>query len=105
MDFRVGGSFTQKMHLLVSGKASEFSMTGTYDEIVEPERIVYFVNFGPVTTRVTVEFSSQGNGTKVVLTHQGCPDEFFSKTVSQGTWESLDKLEALLASQAVVTSL
>jgi uncharacterized protein YndB with AHSA1/START domain len=100
MDFRVGGSFTQKMQLLVNGQACEFSMTGTYQEIVEPERIVYQANFGPVVTRVIVEFFAEGGRTKLVLTHEGCPDEFFSKTVSQGTHESFDKLDSLLASQA-----
>ena len=52
-----------------------------------------------------VEFFEQGKGTKVVLTHEGCPDDFFCKTVSQGTAESLDKLDLLLAGQAVVSSL
>ena len=99
MDFRVGGSFTQKMQIAGAG---EFSFSGTYDEIVEPERIVYHANFGPVTTRVIVEFFEQGKGTKVVLTHKGCPDEFFSKTVSQGITESLDKLDSLLAGHAAV---
>src|ERR1700722_2849652 len=61
MDFRVGGSFTQKMQLLVNGKACEYSVTGTYDEIVEPERIVYHANFGHAVTRVIVEFFEQGN--------------------------------------------
>jgi uncharacterized protein YndB with AHSA1/START domain len=98
MDFRVGGSFTQKMQIAGAG---EFSFGGRYDEIIEPERIVYHANFGPVITRVIVEFFEQGRGTKVVVTHEGCPDEFFSKTVSQGTTESLDKLDLLLASQAV----
>jgi uncharacterized protein YndB with AHSA1/START domain len=102
MDFRVGGSFTQKMQL---GDACEFSFSGTYDEIVEPERIVYHANFGPAVTRVSVEFFEQGKGTRLVLTHEGCPDETFCKTVSQGTTESLDKLESLLASQSLVAAL
>jgi uncharacterized protein YndB with AHSA1/START domain len=105
MDFRVGGSFTQKLQLLVNGQACEYSLSGTYDQIVEPERIVYHANFGQAITRVIVEFFEQGKGTKVVLTHEGCPDEFFSKTVSQGTTESLDKLDSLLASQAVALPL
>jgi uncharacterized protein YndB with AHSA1/START domain len=105
MDFRVGGSFTQKMQLLVNAEACEFSLSGIYDEIVEPERIVYRANFGHAIARVIVEFFEQGRGTKVVLTHEGCPDEFFSKTVSQGTTESLDKLDLLLTSQAVVLPL
>jgi uncharacterized protein YndB with AHSA1/START domain len=99
MDFRVGGSFTQRMQIAGAG---EFSFSGKYDEIVEPERIVYHANFGPASTRVVVEFFEVGKGTRVVLTHEGCPDESFCKTVSQGTTESLDKLDSLLASQVLV---
>jgi uncharacterized protein YndB with AHSA1/START domain len=102
MDFRVGGSFTQKMQIAGAG---EFSFSGKYDEIVEPEKIVYHANFGHAITRVAVEFFEHGKGTKVVLTHEGCPDDFFCKTVSQGTAESLDKLDSLMASQAVVSPL
>jgi uncharacterized protein YndB with AHSA1/START domain len=105
MDFRVGGSFTQKMQLLVNGESCEYSLSGTYDEIVEPERIVYHANFGQAITRVSVEFFEQGRSTKVVLTHEGCPDEFFSRTVSQGTTDSLEKLHLLLASHAVMLPL
>jgi uncharacterized protein YndB with AHSA1/START domain len=102
MDFRVGGSFTQRMQIAGAG---EFSLTGTYDEIVAPEMIVYHANFGQAITRVVVEFFEQGKGTKVVLMHEGCPDEIFCKAVSQGTSESLDKLDSLMASQALVTPL
>ena len=102
MDFRVGGSFTQKMQIAGAG---EFSFSGRYDEIVEPERIVYHANFGHAITRVVVEFFEHGKGTKVVLTHEGCPDDFFCKTVSQGTAESLDKLDSLMAGHPVVSPL
>src|ERR1035438_6172882 len=53
MDFRVGGAFTQKMQIAGAG---QFTITGTYDEIVVPERIVYRANLGPCVTRVSVEF-------------------------------------------------
>jgi uncharacterized protein YndB with AHSA1/START domain len=99
MDFRVGGSFTQKMQIAVNGAACEFTITGTYDDIVEPERIGYLANLGPVPVRVTVEFFEQGAGTKVVITQEGLPDEFFGRNVSQGTTESFDKLDVLLAGQ------
>ena len=102
MDFRVGGSFTQKMHIAGAG---EFSFTGKYDEIVEPERISYHAEFGQATTRVVVEFFEQGNQTRVVLTHDGFPNESFCMTVSQGTTESLDKLAAMLVDQALVKHL
>lgn len=98
MDFRVGGTFTQKMHITGAG---EHSITGKYDEIVEPEKIVYHVNLGPATTRVVVEFIEQGNQTKLVLTQKGFPDPKLCKIVSQGTMEGLDKLEQLLASQTI----
>lgn len=98
MDFRVGGSFTQKMHIAGAG---EFTFTGQYDEIIEPERIAYHAHFGSAITRVVVEFFEQGGGTKVVLTQDGFPDEGFVKTVSQGTMESLDKLDLVLAGQAL----
>jgi uncharacterized protein YndB with AHSA1/START domain len=100
MDFRVGGSFTQKMSIAGAG---EYTFTGAYDEIVEPERIAYHAHFGPVVTRVTVDFFEVDEGTKVVVTHDGFPDEGFTKNVSQGTLESLDKLESMLASQSLVS--
>lgn len=96
MDFRAGGSFTQKMRIAGVG---EYTITGKYDEIIEPEKIVYHVDLGPATTRVTVEFIEQGKQTKVVLTQEGFPDSNLCKMVSQGTEESLDKVEQLLASQ------
>ena len=95
MDFRVGGGFTQKMHIAGAG---EFSFTATYDEIVEPERIAYHAKFGPTVMSIVVEFFEQGEQTRVVLTQEGFPDEILCKTVSQGTTESFDKLAALLES-------
>jgi uncharacterized protein YndB with AHSA1/START domain len=37
-DLRPGGSFTQKMQIAGAG---EYTFTGRYEEIIEPERIVY----------------------------------------------------------------
>jgi uncharacterized protein YndB with AHSA1/START domain len=105
MDFRVGGSFVQKMKIAANGGLCDFTVTGTYDEIIQPERIVYRANLGPMPARVTVEFSEEGRATKVVLTHEGLPNDFICKTVSQGTHESLDKLDSLMAGQAVANSL
>ena len=93
MDFRVGGTFTQKLHMPGKG---EYSISGVYDEIVEPEKISYRVNLGPATTRVTVEFFAQGSQTRMVLTQEGLPDPGLCKIVSQGTMESFDKLDRLL---------
>jgi uncharacterized protein YndB with AHSA1/START domain len=97
MDFRVGGSFIQKMHITGAG---DCTITGTYDEIIEPEKISYRVKLGPATTRVTVEFIEQGAQTKMILTQVGFPDDFLSKVVSQGTMESFEKLDQMLLAQA-----
>jgi uncharacterized protein YndB with AHSA1/START domain len=100
MDFRVGGGFTQKMQ--IAGKG-EFTITGKYAEIVAPEKIVYHADLGFCVTRVLVEFFEYGNRTKVILTQEGFPDDFLSQTVSQGTTESFDKLESILAIEAQVS--
>jgi len=95
-DFRVGGSFTTKMH--IGGHANcDCTFTGTYDEIIEPQKIAYQVNLGPAVTRVTVEFFEEGPQTRMVLTQEGLPDEMIIKFVTQGTLESFDKLDDVLA--------
>jgi uncharacterized protein YndB with AHSA1/START domain len=99
MDFRVGGGFTQKMQI---GGKGEFTITGVYDEIVTPERIVYHVNLGFGVTRVVLEFREQGDKTKLVLTQEGFPDDFLCQTVTHGTTESFDKLDSILASESRV---
>jgi uncharacterized protein YndB with AHSA1/START domain len=96
MDFRVGGAFTQKMHITGAG---DFTITGKYLEIVEPERIVYEAVLGPfATTRVEVTFLEEDGKTTVALAQTGLPDEICG-FVTQGTEESFDKLAHLLAAQ------
>jgi uncharacterized protein YndB with AHSA1/START domain len=101
MDFRVGGSFVQKMQIAVNGESCEFTISGTYEEIIELERIRYDAKFGPAPVRVTVEFLELGKSTKVVITHQGVPNDFFGQSVSRGTAESFDMLVLLVGSEPV----
>lgn len=96
MDFRVGGSFTQKMQIAGVG---DFTLTGVYDEILPLERIAYRAMFGPAVTRVVVNFFDHGRGTRITLTHDGFPDEISCEAVSQGVPESFDKLDDLISSQ------
>lgn len=93
MDFQVGGSFTQR---LMIGEECALLITGTYEEIVEPERIAYAASYGGAATAVVIEFLEDAAGTRVVLTHDRFSDEPYRLAVSQGTCESLEYLQALL---------
>lgn len=93
-DLRPGGSFTQRMQIAGAG---EYTFTGRYEEIIEPERIVYTANMGPAMIRVTIEFFDEGESTKVVVTQEGFPDPKLGQIVSQGMSESFEKLDELLA--------
>ena len=96
-DFREGGSFTTKMH--IGGHANcDCVFTGVYQEIRKPCKIVYNVNLGPATTRVTVELLAEGTQTRMILTQEDLPGEII-RFVEQGTLESLDKLDAALTIQ------
>lgn len=103
-DFRVGGHFTTKMH--IGGHANcDCIFTGTFDEILAPQRISYEINFGapvPAKSHVTVEFFPAGpndSQTRMVLTQENLPGEIIP-FVQQGLLESFDKLDALLAAHA-----
>jgi uncharacterized protein YndB with AHSA1/START domain len=102
MDFRVGGSFRQTMQIAGAGKP--FTINGTYEEIVVPERIRYRVDMGVAVTHVLIEFFQEGKRTKVVLTQDGFPNEELCNIVSHGTDESLDKLDAIVSANAVQQS-
>ena len=99
MDFRVGGSFRQTMEIASAGK--RFTIHGTYEEIIVPERISYRLDMGMAVTRVLIEFFAEAKRTKVVLTQDGFPSEDLSHIVSHGTEESLDKLDSILSRSAV----
>lgn len=93
MDFRIGGSFTQTMQIAGCG---EFTIVGTYDEIVEPERIAYRVRLGTSLSRVVVQFVDLGERTKVILTQDGFSDDVTCTQVTRGTTESFDALERII---------
>ena len=96
MDFRVGGSFTQKMQI---ANRCEFVISGRYEEIRVPEKIGYRLDLGHAITQVTIEFFEEGDQTRVVLTQHGFPDENSCSIVSHGSEESLEKLGTILAGQ------
>jgi|ERR1700722_9408883 len=89
MDFRVGGSFTHTMDIKGAGL---FTVVGTYEEIIAPERIVYLADFKFAVTRVTWQFVDLGASTKVILSHEstdGAPiPDIFISNAQIGTNES-----------------
>ncbi len=101
MDFRVGGSFSHTMDITGAGV---FTVVGTYEEIVAPERIVYQADFKFAVTRVTWRFVDLGESTKVILSHEsvdGNPIPDIFKTNAQiGTDEAFEFLDALLAARS-----
>ena len=102
-DFRVGGAFTTKMH--IGGHANcDCTFSGVFDEIVEPEKISYHINFEapvPAKSRVTLQFFAEGpRQSRLQLTQENLPGQIIP-FVQQGTLESFEKLDVVLAAQGV----
>ena len=93
-DFREGGRFTHRMHVADCG---EVSYSGTYDQIVEGEKISWHAEFGGCPTHVTVEFVPQGAHTKMTLTQEGFPAGEMCQFVSDGFAASFERLDRLLS--------
>lgn len=111
IDLRVGGKFLWVMRW-PDGR-DNFN-TGTYLEIVPPERLVYVTSFAdehgnavPAThygmsadiameMHVTVTFEDDGVRTTMTVTHAGLPAGEMSESARQGWNESFDKLAASL---------
>jgi uncharacterized protein YndB with AHSA1/START domain len=103
LDFRVGGSY----RFVLAMDDGECPMTGVYQEIVHPERIVHteiydvepYRNFPSL---VTVRFEDLGGRTAYSATvrHQSkeMRDGHLNSGVEHGAGQSLDRLEALLES-------
>jgi len=101
MDFRVGGSFTENA---TSPERVNFRLPACTTNRRAGKDLF--------TTRILASHHESSRGvlrarqsTRVVLTHDGFPNESFCKTVSEGTTESLDKLASMLADQALVKQL
>lgn len=82
----------------VSWTSAEHQMDneGTYEEVVERERIVTVEETPQGVNRVTYEFHDADGGTEVVLTHE-LPDAQMVDGASEGWAGILDNLEAVVA--------
>ena len=107
IDFRVGGKY---LFCMRSPDGKDFWSTGTYREIIHPEKIVMTDSFAdsegnvihaseigmpgewPLELQVTITFEDLGDGkTKLTLHQAGLPDQVREMT-GTGWNESFDKL-------------
>lgn len=116
MDFRVGGVW----HYCLRGPNPGDASWGraVFEEIHEPERIVYVdafsdrhgnVNEGMPQTRSTVEFSDLGDRTRVAIRARYPTAEDLQQVLDmgmvEGLTETLDRLEEYVENDSVETSL
>ena len=100
IDLKVGGRYRLAMRKLPDGKP--YYVTGVYQEIVIPERLVFTWNWegGPPfgsNTLVTVEFHEAGGGTELVLIHERFDSEMARTEHTKGWNGCLDKFSSLIA--------
>ena len=100
-DVRVGGRFFFRM----AGEPGTFAAEGTYREVDEPRRLVLTWTWveGPpdqppdgVTSLVTFDLEPDGDGTRLMLTHEGLPDLEQADSHEEGWAETFEKLARLL---------
>lgn len=110
-DLRQGGKYLFSMR---GPDGKEFWSTGTYREIVPPERLVMTDSFAdergnvvpaahygmgtemPLELLVTVTLKEEGGRTRLTLRHEGIPEGMLAEMTKTGWSESFDKLEAAI---------
>lgn len=115
MDVRVGGSRFVGMEMNTPDGTMQMFFTGEYLTVDEHVKLVYTESMAdadgnvkspadmgmpdghPTTTEVTVDLASDGDATKMVLTHAGVP----AGSPGEMGWQmALDKLDAHVAAQS-----
>ena len=86
IDLQVGGRYRFGMQF--PGE-DIFFVSGVYREVQPPEKLVFTwrweqpeMDFGE--SQVTLDFHERGNGTEVILRHEGFPDEELCQKHEQG---------------------
>lgn len=102
VDLREGGRFRVVMQ--ESEEGARHVAVGTYREVTPPSRLVYTWSWQPEDggspapeTLITVEFEEDGDGTRVVMVHEGFTTDAERAEHEQGWASSLNRLEALFA--------
>jgi uncharacterized protein YndB with AHSA1/START domain/uncharacterized glyoxalase superfamily protein PhnB len=111
IDLRVGGKYLNCMR---SAEGQDFWSTGTYREIVAPERLVCTDSFAdaegnvvpashynmsgdwPLELQVTVTLEEDAGATRMTLRHDGLPPGEMKEMCAAGWNESFDKLVTFL---------
>ncbi len=97
VDLRVGGSYEVHMH--DPKENSDHIVSGTYEEIIDNQKLVFnwMWKDGVDRTQVTIEFQSQGdNKTQVTLTHRGFSQQEFADKHHMGWQGCVDSLQTFL---------
>jgi uncharacterized protein YndB with AHSA1/START domain len=93
MDVRVGGKY--RFDVVDGG----MSVTGTYLEVVRPEKLVFTWSASATAHRetvVTIAFSARGGTTQITLTHEGFTSEAMRLLHRDGWQRQLDAIAAAL---------
>lgn len=99
LDFQVRGKYQMRMNT----PHGECLVTGSYQEITPPSRIVFTWHYQDdpdwtgVDSVVTIELQSRGAETELTLTHAGLPTPESRDNHEFGWSESCDKLALYLA--------
>ncbi|HWG65527.1 MAG TPA: SRPBCC domain-containing protein [Streptosporangiaceae bacterium] len=97
VDARPGGIFQTVM--VNDADGSEYTMRATYEEVVEPERLVWTEEGTEMTTTTT--FVDLGDGTTEVRIQQNnVPEPFRSPEARAGFATSLDRFASYLAARS-----
>jgi len=98
-DARVGGEWSVVMR--VQGEDTEYHAEGVYREITPPERLVFthywLTDDEPVETLITVELHEDGQGTRLVMRHEGLPTADARDGHESGWSSCFDRLAELFS--------
>jgi uncharacterized protein YndB with AHSA1/START domain len=99
VDLRVGGKWSVVME--DAARTMRHQAEGEYREISPPEKLVYthywVTDEQPVPTLITVDFHDEGDGTRVVMLHEGFVSEASRNGHEQGWTSCFDRLERMFA--------
>ena len=97
VDLRPGGRYRLTMRDPQAG--GEYTVGGEYIEVRRPDRLIYTWAWEPAgeSSRVTVDFRADGDGTRVELTHSELTSEESRAQHEHGWNACFDNLERVFA--------